>query len=212
MYISVETYEEMYLKGKDAETVGREVEKLRNEIARIKRKMESPSYVYAERSYPSDDRVIEICRGYFERAASALAELLGVESVLNEEEKSAKFVDAMSEDISSLTLTVGRYLENKYEIYFTPSSAKITALHLGEEPTVTEAERDLLMDGIAALHLGEWRQLYLPEDYGCTLNEPTKWQLRVEYYGGAAPRFYDGLGIFPYNFSSLCKLLGAEIF
>lgn len=211
MYISVDTYEEMYLKGKDAPEIETEVKKIRNEIAKIKRKMEMPSYAYASRTFPTDEQVIEICRGYLERAKDVLKRLLGLDDVSSEEEKAARYIDSMIEKISCLTLTVGRYLEYKFELEFTETKAFIRKIQLGEDTVVAEKDKNALISAIHDLHIGEWKQSYLPEDYGCTLSEPTKWQLRIDYLGGAAPRFYDGLGIFPYNFSALCKLLEANV-
>ncbi len=211
MYISVDAYEEMYLKGKDAQEVEAEIKKIRNEISKIKRKMEMPSYVYASKSFPTDEQVIEICRGYLEKGRDVLKSLLGTDDVLTEEEKVAWYVDSMTEKITCVTLTVGRYLEYKFELDFTESGALIKKIQLDADTVVEEHDRKSLISGIYALHLGEWKQSYLPEDYSCTLSEPTKWQLRIDYSGGAAPRFYDGFGIFPYNFSALCKLLGANV-
>ncbi len=211
MYISVDTYEELYLKGKDIETLEREVEKLRNEISRIKRKMEMPYYIRANTAFPTDEQVIEICRGYFEKATAYLKEVADNADILTEEERVAVLVDSMTENISCVTLTVGRYLEDKYELDISESYAKLTRIRLGGDSVTEENEKEPLIGALYALHLGEWRQNYLPEDYGCTLSEPVRWQLRIDYFGKAAPRFYDGLGIFPYNFNSLCKLLGADL-
>ena len=210
MYISVESYEEMYLENKEVSLIELEVEKLRSEISRLKTKMESPAYRYA--SLPGDGGDIEIYRTYFEKAAEVLSNKLGGVNVLTEEERVALIVDSMIEDIECLTLTLGRHFENKYELRFEGESAEITEIHLGEAPAVREENKSAVLESLRALHIGEWKATYLPEQYGCTLNEPTKWQLRIDYRGGAAPRFYDGLGIFPYNFSSLCKLLGAEFY
>lgn len=212
MYISVESYEEMYLNNKDVAEIEREVEKIRGEIARLKMKIESPAYLYATKSFPTDDKVIEIYRAYFNKATEVLSAKLGVACVLTEEEKVARLVDSMTDEIECLTLTIGRYLENKYELSFDSDSAKITELHLGEAAKIRVGNRDELLSALRELHIGEWKANYLPEQYGCTLNEPTKWQVRLDYRGGAAPRFYDGLGIFPYNFTALCKILGAEVY
>lgn len=210
MFISVDTYEEMYLKDKDAKVVENEVQKLRNEISRIKRKMEMPSYVYSEKRFPTDDQIIEMCREYFKKAIEVLGSFIGADNALTEEEKSAALTDSMTYDISCLTLTVGRHFEYKFELDISDLGARIMKTRLGEETTVEEKDRDAMLSGIYALHLGEWKASYMPQDYECTLNEPVKWQVRIDYYGAAAPRFYDGVGIFPYNFSMLCKLLGAE--
>ena len=212
MYISVENYEEMYLKNKGADAVEREVEKMRSEICKLKRKMEAPSYSHASKSFPSDDQIIEIYRSYLDKAEEVLSELRGGVCVLTEEERVAGLVDSMTESIECVTLTVGRYLEDKYELSLSGSSAKITEIHLGEDHEAREVDKDEALAALRAIRIGEWRANYLPEQYGCTLNEPVKWQVRIDYSGGAAPAFYDGLGIFPYNFSALCKLLGAEVY
>ena len=212
MYISVESYEEMYLNNKDVAAIEREVEKIRSEISRLKMKMESPAYCYSQGGAPLDVEVVEIYRAYFEKAAEVLSDKLGGVCVLTEEEKAANIVDSMVDDISCLTLTVGQYLENKYELALGSDVAAVTEIHLGEAPTVRYVDSAAMLRAIRGMHFGEWKQNYLPEQYGCTLNEPIKWQVRIDYSGGAAPRFYDGLGIFPYNFSTLCKLLGAEVY
>ena len=211
MYIGVDTYEELYLKGKDIETLEREVEKLRNEISRIKRKMEMPYYIRANTAFPTDEQVIEICRGYFDKAILYLKETSDNADVLTEDERAAALIDSMTENISCVTLTVGRYLEKKYELVINESYANLTRICLGGNSVTEEKEKEPMISALYSLHLGEWRQSYLPEDYGCTLSEPVRWQLRIDYFGKAAPRFYDGLGIFPYNFNSLCKLLDADV-
>lgn len=211
MYISVDTYEELYLKGKDRETLECEVEKLRNEISRIKRKMEMPYYIRSNTAFPTDEQVIEICRGYFEKATLYLKDALDNADILTEEERAAAYVDSMTKNISCVTLTVGRYLQEKYELDLTDKCAKLTRVRLGGDSLTEEKEKEPIYDALYSLRLGEWRQSYLPEDYGCTLSEPVRWQLRIDYFGKAAPRFYDGLGIFPYNFNALCKLLGADV-
>ena len=210
MYISVESYEAMYLNNKDVSVLEREVEKLRVEIARLKTKLESPAHRYS--GFSDDNGVVEIYRSYFDKAAEYLSEKLGGISVLTEEEKVARIIDSMTDDIECVTLTVGMYLENKYELNFSADHAEITEIHLGEAPITREGNKVILLEALRALHLGEWKANYLPEHYGCTLSEPTKWQVRIDYSGSAAPRFYDGLGIFPYNFSALCKMLGAEVY
>ena len=64
---------------------------------------------------------------------------------------------------------------------------------------------------LAELHFGEWRDVYSPEQYGCTLSDPEKWQLRIEYKNGSEPYFSDGVGIYPYNFEELCRILEVDV-
>ena len=209
MYISVESYEEMYLKEKEESEVSSEVEKLRREIAKLKKKMEAPSYIYEEKSFPNDIDVIGIYRSYLARATLKLSELRGGVSVLTEEERSAALFNSLTRDIACLTLTLGRHFQHKYELIL-DGKACVREIHLGGRTATREIDAESCISDIISLGLGEWKREYLPEQYGCTLSEPTKWQLRIDYKGGIAPRFFDGLGIFPYNFDRLLKLLGAE--
>ena len=96
MYISVDSYEEMYLSNKDVGVIEREVEKMRSEISGLKTKMESPAYRYL--NIHTDDGAIEIYRTYLERAMKVLSEKLGGVSVLTEEEKVADLIDSMTDE------------------------------------------------------------------------------------------------------------------
>lgn len=209
MYISVENYEEIYLKGKDSETVLEEIEKIRREIAKAKTKLESPANVYD--TYPRDESVIDICRKYLASAMKYYSDLTGKACELSEEEKASAIFNSTVSDVSCITLTVGRYLQDKYELTFGSDSAEICEIHLEKEPTVRAVDRKHAMDTVLALNMGEWKESYTPDQYGCTLNEPTKWQIRIDYSGKESPRFFDGFGVFPYNFEVLLKLLGADI-
>ncbi len=211
MYISVDSYYDMYLKDKSEDAVAAEVQKLRNEIDRLKRKMESPAHAYESNLSPSEVSVVNIYRDYLRAASEQLATLRGVSSVLTEEEKRALIIDSMLSELAVLTLTVGNYLQYKYSLTVTDSSAVVTATSLGGESHSREVEKEKILSELAELHLGEWRDVYSPEQYGCTLNDPEKWQLRIEYKNGAAPYFSDGIGIYPYNFDELCRILEVDV-
>ena len=211
MYISVDVYEEMYLENKGADTVFSEVNKLRREIARLKNKMESPTYTVDSKKVPSDLETVGIYREYLLRAESVLSQITGDLGVLDEERKSALYFDSNIESVVCLTLTIGRYFEHKYELRFSDLGAKIFELHLGEEPTSRDVDENYVKAAILSLHLGEWSDVYTPEKYGCNLSEPVKWQLRVDFDNGAAPRYFDGRGVFPYNFSIVEKLFAIDI-
>ncbi|MBQ9071286.1 MAG: hypothetical protein IJY23_08085 [Clostridia bacterium] len=210
MYITVDSYEEMYLKDRTEEEISLEVEKLRREIEKMKRRLESPSYVYDSHVFPSEADTVEIYRSYLERATDKLSLMCG-KSVLTEEEKALSIFDSMIDSISCLTLTVGRYLQDKYEIEICGEEARLIKQSLGGEKSVSLIDKKATLDRIRAIRIGEWRDSYLPEHYGCTLNEPTRWQLRIDYMSGAAPKFYDGLGVFPYNFERFSKIFEADI-
>ena len=211
MYISVEDYYDMYLKDKNEETVAMELEKMRMSIDDLKRKIESPLYSYGSGMPISEGSVVAIYRDYFNRAADHLAKMRGIASVLTEEEKRALIIDSMLPSLSALTLTVGSYLQYKYTLSVTDTSAFVTFNSLDGRSERRELNRDAVLAELAELHLGEWRDLYTPEQYGCTLNDPDKWQIRIEYKNGSAPYFSDGIGIYPYNFNVLCDILGVDV-
>lgn len=211
MYISVEKYEEMYLLGKSPAQLSDEINKIRREIARAKNKLESPANVYDNYAYPGETSAIDVYRAYLDTAMNYYAESEGVPCDLTEEEKASLIFDSSVSDISCITLTVGRYLQDKYELTFSEGGAEIQEIHLGEAPISKSVDAEKTRRLVFALHIGEWKENYTPEQYGCTINEPTKWQLRIDYSTKSAPRFYDGVGVFPYNFEALAKLLGADI-
>ncbi|MBE6635462.1 MAG: hypothetical protein E7617_04605 [Ruminococcaceae bacterium] len=211
MYISVDSYYDMYLKDKSLDVVNSEVQKLRSEIERLKRKMESPAYAYESDVSVSGLEVVGIYRGYLKAALAELAKKQGVSSVLTEEEKRAMIIDSMLPDMTVLTLTVGCYLQYKYRLSVTESTATVTSSVLGGEAHTREVDRDKILSELSELHLGEWRDVYSPEQYGCTLSDPEKWQLRIEYNNGSAPYFSDGVGIYPYNFDELCRILEVDV-
>lgn len=211
MYISVEKYEEMYLKGKSTAQLSDEINKIRREIARAKNKLESPANVYDNYAYPEQTSAIDIYRAYLDTAMKFYAEETGEPYDLTEEEKASLIFNSAVQDISCLTLTVGNYLQDKYELTFRDTNAELVEIHLGEEPKAKVVDAEYARRVIFALRIGEWKETYTPDQYGCTLNEPTKWQLRIDYSTKSAPRFYDGFGVFPYNFEVLAKLLGADI-
>ena len=211
MYISTANYEEMYLKGKSEEEVFLELSKIRREMERLKNKMESPTYSPDIHLVPSDMATVGIYRGYLETAQAVLAKIKGVDSVLDENERKAKEMQERLGDISCITLTFGEYLEQKYELTLDGGRALITEIHLGKNPISKEISFDSAMNFIKEIHIGEWRDVYSVEEYGCSLNEPIKWQVRIDFGNKYAPVFYDGLGVFPYNFDLVCKFFGAEI-
>ncbi len=210
MNISVECYEELYLKNKNVEEVNAEVENIRRYIERIKYEMEAPAFSYEDRFYPSLILDISMCKKYLSSALSALSKLKQGEDVLTEEEKSGLIFDGECENISRICLTLGMDFEKKYELIIDELSAAVMVWQKDSEPVIHVIDRKEAVNDIYDLHMGEWHELYTPEQYDCMLDDPIKWNLCIDYGNGAASRNFEGIGIFPYNFKSVCKLLGAE--
>ena len=211
MYISVENYREKYLVGKDITALTEEIGKLRREIMKVKNKLESPAGAYDLRSYATESAAIDTYKGYLSAAIERLCEVSGEAPSFTEEEKASLIFDSTVDGISCVTLTVGRYLQDKYELSLGSEEGSVCEIHLDREPVMRSVDPLTAREVIRSLHMGDWKESYTPEQYGCTLNEPTKWQIRIDYNGGSAPRFFDGVGVFPYNFSTLCRLMGADV-
>ena len=203
MYINAAVYEDLYLKGQPIEVIEREVAKMRTELARLKRKMESPEYESGDYAkYPSEQESISATREYLNAALLYLAELKGDNSVLTEEERTAAVVSSLRMQIKSITLAIRN---NTYVIDM--QKAFIQVISNGAVIETHECSRPQLLSVITDLRIEEWREVYSPEDYGCTLVDPVYWSLEVNYGDAMAPRMYRGEGVYPYNFGLLRRLL-----
>ena len=211
MFISAQCYEELYLDGKDEKAIFAEVEKIRREIAKLKQKMESPSYRAEIHPYPSEGDTVAKYREYLERALDKLSDIREGESIRTPEEERSRAFNGRIDRIAAVTLTQGRYLQYKHELSFEDGTAYLKTFHLDSEPTVKEVSEEKMKLDIEKLYLGEWKSSYSYDSYGFAVNDATRWQLRIDYFGKINPVFFDGVGIFPYNFDDLLRLLEAEM-
>jgi hypothetical protein len=203
MYINAQVYEELYLKGQPIEAVEREVSKMRAELERLKRKMESPEYRTSDYAkYPSEQESISATRQYLNAALLYLAEMKGDNSVLTEEERTAAVIRSLRMHIESITLAIG---DSTYVIDMINAVVKV--IRDGAVVETHEYNRHQLLSVITDLRIEEWREIYSPEDYGCTLAAPEYWSLEVNYGDATEPRMYRGEGVYPYNFNLLKRLL-----
>ena len=75
MMISPEGFYESEIKGKDRDDILRVINRLKREIAALKRTMEHPDYGTEIIMHPSESTRLWCTRLYLERAKSALAEV-----------------------------------------------------------------------------------------------------------------------------------------
>ena len=208
MLISTSRYYEMYIKGKDAKYIAKQVDEIKRGIKALKHRMENPGYRYENGEANLEMSQIKASREYLAEAVSALREVGAYETT--EEDLREESIQSMNGDVVRLTLTGGVYLEKKHIAELSEDGAKLTVsvLH-GEEheyPLDIEDARRTLDE----LHIGEWHDTYSPEDYGCAFSEAERWQLRIDYSGNLSPAFFDGVGVYPYNFDRLARLLKYE--
>jgi hypothetical protein len=76
MMISPEGYYEEYLKGKTEEQIMTVIRGLKQEIGRLKNRMESPDYGLKLIMHPSEDIRLHWTREYLERAKQTYAEAI----------------------------------------------------------------------------------------------------------------------------------------
>lgn len=212
MYISVDCYYDIYLKGKDKKAVLEEIEKLRAQIARIKLKMESPSYSVEINPYSTDASDIAQYREYLHTAVSVMKSSFSIpcKDILTESEVADIEFNKNVDNISSVILTMGRYMQYRYELSLSEHTAVLKTEHLNSEVSEKDVDIADARDMLRELHLGEWKEKYTSDCYGYSLSEPTLWKLRVEFRNGIKPFYSEGVGIFPHNFNLLCRLMGVD--
>lgn len=211
MHISVESYEEMYLSNKDEKAVKYEIENIRNQIKKLKADMENPANYDAEYKSREKLQLIETYRSYLARAYARLAELCPELDFRTDEELRASKIDGASEDIAKVTLYIGAYYERKNEVRIGDVSAMLTKVTLESDVEYYDIDRSAVLGALKNIRFGEWREKYLPGDYGCSLTDPIRWQVNVEYYGDMPPMKFVGEGVYPYDFGNLLKLMDTEL-
>ena len=209
MLLSAECYRDLYLDGKDVTTVLAEIKNLQKEISRLKYKMESPSYPFEEHSFPSEKDQLSACRNYLKEAYESLIRL-GITPVFTEEEAmSMDFIENASK-IRKVSLAIGTYLDHCYELRIYDGEAKLCKISDGVKSAEVTLDSEKVIGTLTDMYIGEWRDSYLPEHYGASFSEPTRWRLLIEFTDSHAPRFFEGAGVFPHNFERIKKLLGVE--
>ena len=203
MLISAECYYDLYIKGKEKEVIVGEISTLRNEMARLKQKLESPYYEYEEHPFPGERSQLCACREYL---SMARAELLSFgEDCYSEEELACERMLERLDGLTSLTLEM---TGETYGVTFEGERAVLGKHSVGGEKRLTFDRAELIL-GLKSLYIGEWRSQYLPRDYGCVEPSPKPWELRLCFEGGDVA-VYSGISVYPYNFSSLLDILSGE--
>ena len=204
MYISVESYEEMYLKEKSEEAILSEVGKMRNQIKYLKDRIENPSFAHEAINRAERISTLGIYRSYLLRAARVLSERRGGADVFSEEERVAIYFNDRLESLSEVSLLLGK---RKFSINLANATASVKDAAGCEHV----ADRMRLFSDLRSLYMGEWRDRYLPSDYGCVIISPIIWNLRLSFNDNSADREYSGEGVYPYNFENLLRIIGVSL-
>lgn len=216
MMISPESYYEMNLKGKSEKEIRSAIRGLKKQIGHLKNVMEHPEYGSAPIIHPSEAVQLHWTRKYLRRAIQALEDAGGT-YISSQADVRAAIFDSNIPNISKIIFSIGGYFSGNSE-YTICIGEKLTATlkemwtdaipHFllnedGEPYSVQE-----FLEGIACLHLGEWRSKYTPARFGYEILDGTQWELKVQYKNGQKPFRVYGDNIYPHNFSGFLSLLG----
>ena len=216
MMISPESYYEEFLKKKSKEQIMTAIRGLKNEIGYLKNTMESPDIGLKVSMNPSEDVRLHCTREYLERAKQAYAEVGGTYILSKTEEKAANFDDNI-DAIKKITFNIGRYFDGyrSYVIEITDRFEAYTKLWGDEEPLSLWGynneeifTKDILINSLKELHIGEWRRRYSTKRFGYMVLDGTQWELVFEYNNGHKPIKFDGDNSYPYNFDKFQMLFG----
>ena len=211
MMISPEGYYEEYLKGKSATQILTVIRGLKQEIGKLKNKMEHPEYLCL--TEPSEDTMLWCTRLYLERAKEALL-ASGGKYVPSQAELRAADFDANIPAIEQVIFSQGGFFDGtevrtvKFEDEHVRMQVQLQA-ELRIEPEYPYTKEDFL-DGIRKLHLGEWRTSYTPERFGYSVLDGTQWELTIKFSNGHKPLKSYGSNAYPYNYNELLELLGRD--
>ena len=156
--------------------------------------------------FPSESDQLTACRSYLSEAYESL-KLSGIPIEPTEEELLEENFEENASAIRKVSLAIGTYLDRCYELRIYDEEARLCRIADGIKSVEVSLDKDKALRTLLDMHIGEWRDTYLPEHYGSSFSEPTRWRLLIEFSNGHAPRFFEGVGVFPYNFEKIKKLL-----
>ena len=219
MMISPEYFYEENLKGKSEREILTVIRDLKREIGRLKKIMEHTDYV--QTICPGEDVQISCSRDYLERAKQALAEVGGTYTPSQAELRAEKF-NANLPYICRVEFNVNGYFRGYEERTYVIKDDEVITFADTCSSTMPPAEpfdddeeemdKETLFDGLARLHIGEWRREYAPTRFDIAIRYSFSWNLNIYFSNGAKPVKIDGHNNYPYNFEQLLELFNVELF
>lgn len=215
MMIGPEGYYEERLKGKNADQIMTAIRGLKREISRLKLIMEKPDYHCM--MHPSEDVRIWCNRLYLERAKQALIEVGGTYIPTKVEKKEEEF-NASLPYIGKVEFSIGGFFSGVETKTFTIDGDKVNTEvssmkfppELPEDNDDEAMDKETLIEGLADLHIGEWRKRYDPSRWGYMVCDGTQWHLYIYFTNGKRPVKIEGSNDYPYNFNSLLELFDVD--
>ena len=218
MMICPETFYEENLKGKSEREILAVIRGLKQRIGRLKNTLEHPNYV--KTISPGEDVQIKCNYMYLERAKQALADIGGTytpsQAELRVEKFNAKLPHLCRVEFNICGYFAG-YEEKTYIIEDDKVDTKIrrASFRMPLDPSDfedAEMDKETLLEGLADLHIGEWRREYDPKRFDIAVCDGYSWYLNLYFTDGHRPVKIDGCNDYPYNFSDLLELFDIQLF
>ncbi|MBE6886171.1 MAG: hypothetical protein E7486_04400 [Ruminococcaceae bacterium] len=216
MMIRPESFYEENLKGKTAEQIATIIRSLKQNIGRLKNRVENPDYICPRK--PSDKTIISFFQAYLERAKQALAEAGGTYVPSAAEKKAIEF-EANIPSISKVVFTIGGFFHGHKRIICTVNDDRVqisSEYPRGSDPFDFDKEeivmpgREAFLEQLKKLHIGEWRRCYSAERFGHIVYDGTQWDLKIYYSNNRKPVEISGDNAYPYNFDQFLALIEME--
>lgn len=212
MMISPEAYYEEYLQGKSQSVILQQISLLKQEIGRLKEVMESDENSPEAMIMPSPLTRIKCNREYLEMAKLALEEACGQYVPTDEELRDQSFNSKLAA-MHRFTLEIGGFFDGYTKYKYTISGDRVLFdadhsfyLKPSNLPVNEPFTREEFVRGIAALHIGEWKERY----ENLYVLDGTQWSISIEYEDGKEPFEIYGSNAYPYNFEELIEFLGID--
>jgi len=218
MMMNPEAFYNKRLVGKEASQILTTIRGLKNKFGKPKKKLESPNHLEVPIDRAALEEEIRYTRRCIEMAKKAYGEAGGEYQLSRVEKRADDFIQNIP-NIKKMTLSVGDYRYQKWEVFHTvmvsAAGAFVSSFCLAEGHLETMEQdvhytRKEFFNRIEGLHLGEWRKNYCCVQYGFCNENRAQWKLLVEYNNGKEPFSSHGYDILPYNFSGLFALLGDD--
>ncbi len=214
MVVTPQMYYEDHIEGRSADEIRNEIEKLNNAIEKLKYKMEDPCslYEYTVVTCPDDDMILHFMRLYRNRAIMALEEMNEVYERSQEEADDAAFRESMPY-IKKMELRVNGYDALSHRIMTVAVDGdfiKIDRDWVFDKRETEVVETDRIFALLEDVHLGEWKEEYLPEAYEIVIMDGISWDLEICFSDDIPSMHIYGNNVYPYNFGEFLSIFDAE--